>query len=286
MTPPHPYRKEESLLKQQKEQVMNRIISQLHSLELAYGQIALCRLGQHSFLVKLGKTLVGIDLYLRHNPARLIPVEIPAEEMEGISLYLGSHDHSDHIDRVALPAMAAASPEAKLAIPAAVADSVTEFPADRILPVDAGDTLTIGDIKISVLASAHEFLEQDAQGHYCNLGFVLSGNGVTLYHSGDCCRYETLQTQLAKFKCDIMLLPINGRDAVRYKNNIIGNMTYQEAADLAGELNVPLTIPCHYDMFACNTADPELFTDYMACKYPALKTQILPPYAVEVFTMR
>lgn len=264
---------------------MNKIISQIHSMDLAYGQVALCRLGQHSFLVKMGQTVVGIDLYLRHNPARLIPVEIPAEEMKGIHLFLGSHDHSDHIDRETLPAMAQASPEAKLAIPAAVAESVTEFPANRILPVDAGDTLTIGDVTVSALASAHEFLEKDDRGRYCNLGFVLSGNGVTLYHSGDCCWYDSLQSQLAKFKCDIMLLPINGRDAVRYKKNIIGNMTYQEAADLAGGLNTPLTIPCHYDMFACNTADPVLFTDYMACKYPALKTQILPPYAVKVFTM-
>ncbi len=265
---------------------MNKILSQIHALDLAYGQVALCRLGQHSFLVKIGKTLVGIDLYLTPSPSRLIPVEIPAEEMEGIKLFLGSHDHSDHIDRDSLAAMAAASPEAKLAIPAAVADSVTEFPADRIVPIDAGESLTVGDVTVTALASAHEFLETDDKGRFCNLGFVLSGNGVTLYHSGDCCWYDSLQSQLTKFKCDIMLLPINGRDAVRYKNNIIGNMTYQEAADLAGGLQTPLTIPCHYDMFACNTADPALFEDYMACKYPALKTRLLPPYAVEIFTMR
>ena len=265
---------------------MNKILSQIHSLELAYGEAALCRLGQHSFLVKLGKTVVGIDLYLQDSPSRLIPVEIPAQELEKVDLLLGSHDHSDHIDRATLPAMAKALPEAKLAIPAAVADSVTEFPAERISPMDAGDTLQVGDVTVTALASAHEFLEKDERGRFCNLGFVLSGNGVTIYHSGDCCWYDSLQSQLAKFRCDIMLLPINGRDAVRYKNNIIGNMTYQEAADLAGGLQVPLTIPCHYDMFACNTADPQLFTDYMACKYPGLQTRILPPYAVVVFAMR
>ena len=78
---------------------MNKILSQIHSLELAYGEAALCRLGQHSFLVKLGKTVVGIDLYLQDSPSRLIPVEIPAQELEKVDLLLGSHDHSDHIDR-------------------------------------------------------------------------------------------------------------------------------------------------------------------------------------------
>jgi hypothetical protein len=33
-----------------------------------------------------------------------------------------------------------------------------------------------------------------------------------------------------------------------------------------------LTIPTHYDMFAMNAEDPDLFIDYMKVKYPALKT--------------
>ena len=64
------------------------------------------------------------------------------------------------------------------------------------------------------------------------------------------------------------LLPINGRDGVRYRSNCIGNMTFQEAADLAGEVGTVLVIPGHFDMFAHNGEDPAKFEDYLAAKYP------------------
>jgi L-ascorbate metabolism protein UlaG (beta-lactamase superfamily) len=68
-------------------------------------------------------------------------------------------------------------------------------------------------------------------------------------------------------KIDIQLLPINGRDGSRYRRNCIGNMTYQEAADLAGEVGPGLVIPGHFDMFADNSEDPNAFADYIDAKY-------------------
>lgn len=127
-------------------------------------------------------------------------------------------------------------------------------------------------VKISAVAAAHEFLDYDpVTGLYPYLGLIFEGNGVTVYHAGDCCIYEGLQTKLRKWSIDLAMLPINGRDAKRLKNNCIGNMTYQEAADLAGALNPSVTIPAHYDMFAMNSINPKLFLDYMKIKYPHLK---------------
>jgi len=55
---------------------------------------------------------------------------------------------------------------------------------------------------------------------------------------------------------------------------VIGNMTYQEAADLAGALSPRLVIPAHYDMFANNPGDPQAFADYVRAKYPDLSVKI------------
>ena len=41
-------------------------------------------------------------------------------------------------------------------------------------------------------------------------------------------------------------------------------MTYQEAADLAGEVEPYVVIPGHWDMFADNSEDPYAFQDYIA----------------------
>ena len=75
---------------------------------------------------------------------------------------------------------------------------------------------------------------------------------------------------------DVALLPINGRDAKRYRDNCIGNMTYQEAADLAGELGTCMVIPGHFDMFAHNSEDPHAFADYLDAKYGDRMTCIIP----------
>ncbi|WP_309441889.1 hypothetical protein [Dysosmobacter sp.] len=66
----------------------------------------------------------------------------------------------------------------------------------------------------------------------------------------------------------MMLLPINGRSASRLRRGILGNMTYQEAADLAGAVKPGLVIPMHYDAYAGNLENPLLFQDYLHVKYP------------------
>ena len=66
---------------------------------------------------------------------------------------------------------------------------------------------------------------------------------------------------------DAALLPINGRDGARYRVGFIGNMTFQEAVDVAGELGPKLALPGHWDMFAENPGDPAAFADYLDAKY-------------------
>ena len=53
-----------------------------------------------------------------------------------------------------------------------------------------------------------------------------------------------------------------------------GNMDHNEAAKVARQLNVALSIPTHYGMFAENTADPMDFIRAMEGK----KTQLLEMY--------
>jgi L-ascorbate metabolism protein UlaG (beta-lactamase superfamily) len=49
---------------------------------------------------------------------------------------------------------------------------------------------------------------------------------------------------------DLALLPINGK---------LNNLDGAEAARLARLVEAQLAVPCHYDLFEFNTADPEAF---------------------------
>ena len=101
---------------------------------------------------------------------------------------------------------------------------------------------------------------------------MITGNGVKLYHSGDCVVYDGLQRKLEQQgPLDVVFLPINGRDGKRFRSGCIGNMTFQEAVSLVCELKPALTVPGHYDMFPGNTIDPMLFTDYLEAREPSLE---------------
>ena len=148
---------------------------------------------------------------------------------------------------------------------------------------DAGQSVKISDIIIHAIPAAHEFLSPDEQGRYPCLQYIIEGEGKRVYHAGDTLRYEGMLQLLKSFgPFDVALLPINGRDGTRYRRNCIGNMTFQEAADLAGELCPNVVIPGHWDMFADNPGDPEAFADYLDAKYGGKVTCHIPRILEEI----
>ncbi|MBE6356102.1 MAG: MBL fold metallo-hydrolase [Lentisphaerae bacterium] len=265
---------------------MNKIIAEFTGRETAADEICLCRLGQHSFLLKINGVMIAFDPYLSADGNRLIPPLIAADEFCSMDIICCSHDHGDHLDRPVLAAMAAASPRAVFVLPRAIQKTVTEIPADRIWGMNDGETKSFHGITIRAVAAAHEFLDRGADGLYPYLGFVVSAPFCSVYHSGDCCVYDGLLGKVSDPAPDLMLLPINGRDAVRLRNNCIGNMTWQEAADLAGWSGTRMVIPAHYDMFDGNLADPSGFLDYVSVKYPEMQSRLLAPGEVVCLKLR
>ena len=252
------------------------LIRDVETCSAGPGQLALWWLGQHSFIAKTGSTIIYIDPFLSPLDGRQVPPLVTPELVQHADIICGTHDHADHIDRPLWPALADASPTAKFIVPDLLRDRLAqELPLsiDRLIGLDDGRSVEVAGIKISAVAAAHEFLDQDpVSGRYPYLGLIFEANGLTFYHAGDTVWYEGLQTKLRKWKFDLMLLPINGRDARRLSTGIIGNMTYQEAADLSGPLQPGLVIPTHYEMFAGNPGDPAAFQEYMQVKYPTVKT--------------
>ncbi len=252
------------------------LIHEINNCKVKINTTAFWWLGQLGFVVKLGDKVIYIDPFLSEHPERLIPSLLKPQEVTNADYIIGSHDHLDHINREVWYQLSVSSPEAKFIVPELLIPSLSrdlDIPEDRFLGLDDGISLELSDhIKISGIAAAHEFLDQDEDfGKYPYLGCIIEGNGCTLYHSGDTCIYEGMIEKLRKFgTIDVMFIPINGRDAVRYSSNIIGNMTYQEAVDLAGTLTPNLVVPAHYEMFNSNRENPTFFADYIHAKYPKI----------------
>ena len=235
-------------------------------------------LGQLGFLLDFGGTKVGIDLFLSPLKGRLVPPQAKAADLLDVAFFIGTHDHADHIDRPFWRELARLGCKAKFLVPAYVAADVvrdTGLKRTQVIGFRQGESITIGGIKATAVASAHERLEFDRRGRSRNLGFVLEAKGKRIYHSGDCCLYEGLQTTLAKFgRFDAAFLPINGRDAWRLTHDFIGCMDEHEAVELAGELDVKALVPGHHDMFKPNLGNVKECVAFAKAKYPKLKVVV------------
>ncbi len=227
-------------------------------------------LGQSGFLVQWQGHHLLFDPYLSDSLTRkYAATDKPHERMTGrviaperldfVDVVTSSHNHTDHLDAETLASLRGANPALQLVIPAANRAVVAErlgCDPDWPLGLDAGETTTAGAFTLTAVPAAHETFERDEQGRHRFLGFVARCGPWTIYHSGDTVRYAGMAETLRPFAVDVALLPINGRAPER---RVAGNLDGREAADLARAIGAGVVIPCHYDMFAFNTATPDLF---------------------------
>lgn len=237
--------------------------------------IHLCWLGQMGLVVKAEGKLLCFDPFISEHKNRLYLSPITATDLGHMDYVFGTHDHTDHIDRKAWKIAAAESSHTKFVVPRVKREQLSEelnIPMERLIGIDDQKEVKLEGLSIQGIASAHEFLDYDDEKQgYPYMGYFVKLGQYTIYHSGDTCIYKGLQDKLEQCgHINFIMLPINGRDAKRYMNNTIGNMTYQEAVDLAGTIKPDYVIPGHFDMFEKNSENPFLFLDYLKVKY---KTQ-------------
>lgn len=233
-------------------------------------------LGQHTFILKLSGTIVLVDPFLSEVDDRNVPPLFKPEDAHGVvDVVACTHDHLDHIDPAAIPGLAEDT-AALFVAPAAHAERMRSLgvPSDRLRLLNDEESAVAGRVRFTAVRSAHEFFEMTEEGHYPFLGYVMDGGGKIAYHAGDTVWWEGLQARLRRTRIDVAFVPINGRDARRFLDDVQGNMTYQEAADLIGGLDVGLAVPAHYDMFDWNAEDPKLFADYVEAKYPGTRVWV------------
>jgi L-ascorbate metabolism protein UlaG (beta-lactamase superfamily) len=250
------------------------------------GNVSLKWLGQMGFLIETDNIRICIDYYSSPDDQRKTPVPIATGELRDVDVFLGTHDHLDHIDHEAWKIWAKTNPDAKFVFPAAHKDKIA---ADGVnmhnaIGLNDGESVKLEGVTIHAIAASHEFLDRDpVSGYYPYLQYIIEIDGMRIHHAGDTVRYEGMMPKIRSFgSIDVQILPINGRDARRYRQNCIGNMTYQEAADLAGEIEPGIVIPGHWDMFAENSGDPYAFADYLDAKYDGKIRCIVPKVMEEI----
>jgi L-ascorbate metabolism protein UlaG (beta-lactamase superfamily) len=217
--------------------------------------------GQSSVALRLGGATVLIDPFLSPHPERLVPPPFAPEDAHGVDLILITHDHLDHLDELALPAIATASPQATVVVPEDIVERVTRLGIERarVCGLAADGRIEVAGVTVDAVPACHANGADDAYRLGPFLGYVVSGGGARIYHAGDTVLFDGLVDRLRQLRVDLALLPINGRDEEREAKGIVGNIDAREAAQLAHDIGASAAVPLHWDMFATNPGDPGAF---------------------------
>ena len=252
---------------------------------LAQGDVLLWWLGGAGFLLRSADGALLIDPYLTTEGWRRFPPPFRAEDATRVDAVLITHEHRDHLDVDVVRAFAEAGSLATWVVPAPLAGRLTDLgiPQERIVAAQPGRPLELGRMNVQPIPAHHGVSMTDAYntgeaisgGLVRYLGYVMELAGTRIYHSGDCLAYPGLAEELVRLSVDVVLLPINGRDAEREAINIVGNMTSDEAVTLAGRSGAEVMVPMHWDLFPDNLGDPSTAVASVQRDYPGL-TVLLP----------
>jgi L-ascorbate 6-phosphate lactonase len=160
-----------------------------------------------------------------------------------------------------VPAIATASPNAVVIVPEEVVDRVAALGIERgrVHGLSPDGRAQFGTVTVEAVPACHGEGMDDAYRLGPFLGYVASAGGARVYHAGDTILFDRLVERLRELRVDLALLPINGRDAEREAEGIVGNMDAREAARLARDIGADAVVPLHWDMFASNPGDPAAF---------------------------
>ncbi|HUR57880.1 MAG TPA: MBL fold metallo-hydrolase [Opitutaceae bacterium] len=222
-------------------------------------------LGQSGFLVAHAGGCVLFDPYLSDSltrkyaatdkpHVRMTARVVDPARLDFLTAVTSSHTHTDHLDAETLNAICSANAQTKLVLAAAnvafTAQRLGLEAAARFVAIGDGERRSVGPFSFECVPAAHEQLAPEFAG------FVLRVGKFTLYHSGDTVLFPGMEARLRPIGIDVAFLPINGAAPER---RVSGNLDGPQAAQLAHAIGARWVVPCHYEMFAFNTASPAAF---------------------------
>lgn len=246
-------------------------MQEIRAFRVPKGAVAVWWFGQNSFLFKSpAGTLASVDLYLTDscnglvpgmNLSRKVPILLPPEEVEA-DVFTCTHNHQDHTDPETIrhlrhkDTMHFVGPH-----PSCNVFSLEGVEAGRIVPAWPTHTLEFADLRLTGAFA----LPTDASD-LNHMGFVYQfAHGPKIYVTGDTAPSDLLES-VASCEPDVVITVMNGG---------FNNLSHWQAADLMAKLKPKAAIPCHYDMFPDNAADPRQFRAALRVKAPGVAYQEL-----------
>ena len=214
----------------------------------ASGECSVTFVGHATALIRYARARLLTDpLFARslYSLRRLRPPGLPDGALESIDAVLVSHAHVDHLHRASLERIDRGT---TLVVPAGT--RVPRLGFGNIVAMRPGDVTSVGGLDITAVAAHHRvgFL-----GHGRALGYVIRGDGPTVYFAGESGYFSGFMEVGARYRPDVALLPISGYRPRALRRDHLSPLDALYAFE---DLGAQLMVPIHHGAFALGYEPP------------------------------
>jgi L-ascorbate metabolism protein UlaG (beta-lactamase superfamily) len=175
---------------------------------------------------------------------------------------LVSHEHFDHLSMDDLKKIV--GPNTVIIAHKQSQGELSKLKAKEVKLMKPGDTAKVGKLEVEAVSAynVNKFREPGKVFHPKEddkLGFVLTVNGVRIYHAGDTDHIP----EMKRTRPEVALLPVSGTYV----------MTAQEAAEAVATINPKVVIPMHFGAIVGERNDAETFKKLVTCQVEILEKE-------------
>jgi len=187
-------------------------------------------LGHGSFRIDIADQVLLIDPWFTGNP--VFPEGRRNEAVAGATHVLLTHGHGDH-----------AGDAASLGLPVAGMVELMKWCADKgcaTTGFNKGGTIRLGDVAVTMVNAVHSSTTPDGSHAGSEAGFMIAGEGHTIYFSGDTDIMADMEWMGELHAPDIGILCAGGHYTMDMARAAWAAKRY---------FNFKTVIPCHYKTF-------------------------------------